>query len=89
MIDFKNLLLAWISSGVTIVAAFSDGNMLYIISAIILPIIFFTLGKTIDVLLQLHLRRNMAGGASSVTPRINKRDERDSSPVSVRTLKKQ
>lgn len=57
MHDFKNILLAWISSASTIVAAVDGGNSLYIVSAIILPIVFFTLGKTIDVLLQIYLDR--------------------------------
>lgn len=57
MHDFKNILLAWISSGTTIFAAFADGTTLYIVSAIILPIVFFTLGKTIDVLVQVYLDR--------------------------------
>ena len=57
MHDFKNILLAWISSASTIVAAIDGGNSLYIVSAIILPIVFFTLGKTIDVLLQIYLDR--------------------------------
>jgi hypothetical protein len=89
MIDFKNLLLAWMSSGMTIVAAIADGNMLYIVSAIILPIIFFTVGKTIDVVLQLYLRRNIPGGNSAVTPEIDKRDKLDNPPVSARKLRKQ
>ena len=57
MHDFKNILLAWISSASTIFAAVDAGNSLYIVSAIILPIVFFTLGKTIDVLLQIYLDR--------------------------------
>ncbi|HEV8591919.1 MAG TPA: hypothetical protein VGQ55_07430 [Pyrinomonadaceae bacterium] len=57
MHDFKNILLAWISSASTIFAAVDGGNSLYIVSAIILPIVFFTLGKTIDVLLQIYLDR--------------------------------
>ena len=57
MHDFKNILLAWISSASTIFAAVDSGNSLYIVSAIILPIVFFTLGKTIDVLLQIYLDR--------------------------------
>jgi hypothetical protein len=57
MHDFKNILLAWISSASTIVAAVDGGNSLYIVSAIILPVVFFTLGKTIDVLLQIYLDR--------------------------------
>ena len=88
MIDFKNLLLAWMSSGMTIVAAIADGNMLYIVSAIILPIIFFTVGKTIDVLLQLYLRRNIPGGNTAMTPVIDKRDNVDNSRVPAPKLRK-
>jgi hypothetical protein len=55
MHDFKNILIAWISSATTILLAMTDGDTLYIVSAVILPVIFFTLGKTIDVLLQMYL----------------------------------
>jgi hypothetical protein len=57
MHDIKNIILAWISSASTIAAAIDEKTLISIISAIILPIVFFTLGKTIDIALQVYLSR--------------------------------
>lgn len=57
MNDTKNILLAWISSLSSVFAAIETRSWITIISAIVLPIIFFTIGKTIDVLLQIHFRK--------------------------------
>lgn len=57
MNDTKNILLAWLSSTTSIFAAIETRDALMIVSAIVLPIVFFTLGKTVDVLLQLYLRQ--------------------------------
>jgi len=57
MNDTKNILLAWISSLSSVVAAIETRTWITIISAIVLPIVFFTLGKTVDVLLQIYFRR--------------------------------
>jgi len=56
MNDTKNILLAWISSLWTVFAAIETGTWITIISAIVLPVVFFTVGKTIDVVLQIHFR---------------------------------
>jgi hypothetical protein len=56
MHDLKNILLAWISTLTTVAAAIESRTLITIISAIVLPVIFFTVGKTIDVLLQIHFR---------------------------------
>ena len=56
MHDLKNIFLAWISTLTTVAAAIESRTLITIISAIVLPIIFFTIGKTIDVLLQIHFR---------------------------------
>lgn len=56
MNDTKNILLAWISSLTSIFAAVETRELVTIISAIVLPVMFFTLGKAIDVLLQLYFR---------------------------------
>jgi len=56
MNDTKNILLAWVSAGTTLLTNVSDG-LIPLVSAVVLPIIFFTVGKTVDVLLQLYLRR--------------------------------
>lgn len=57
MHDFKNITLAWISSITSVFAAVETKTLISIISAIVLPIVFFTIGKTIDVLLQIYFRR--------------------------------
>lgn len=57
MNDTKNILLAWISSLTSIFAAVETRELVTVISAIVLPVMFFTVGKTIDVLLQIYLRR--------------------------------
>jgi LytS/YehU family sensor histidine kinase len=38
-------------------AALETRDVITIVSAIVLPMIFFTVGKSIDVLLQIHLRK--------------------------------
>ncbi len=54
MSDTRNALLAWLSSTPSLVAA---ADPVTIISAIVLPVVLFTLGKTVDVLLQIYLKR--------------------------------
>ncbi len=55
MNTLKNILLAWISAGSPIIAAVGIENGLFALSAIVLPIVFFAIGKTVDVLLQIYL----------------------------------
>jgi hypothetical protein len=57
MHDFKNISLAWVSSITSLFAAIEARNVITIVSAVILPVIFFTVGKTIDVLLQIYFRK--------------------------------
>jgi hypothetical protein len=57
MNDTKNILLAWISSLTSIFTAVETREVVTIVSAIVLPVMFFTIGKTIDVLLQLYFRQ--------------------------------
>ncbi len=57
MNDTKNILLAWVSSISTVFAAIETRTWITIISAIVLPIMFFAVGKTVDVLLQIYFRR--------------------------------
>lgn len=57
MNDTKNILLAWISSLSSVLTAIETRTWITIISAIVLPIIFFTVGKSVDVLLQIYFRR--------------------------------
>ena len=56
MQDIKNFYLAWISS-VPVLAAVESRTLISIISAIVLPIVFFAIGKTADVLLQIYLHK--------------------------------
>jgi len=61
MNDTKNILLAWASSFASFFSSREAGEIL---SAIVLPIIFFAVGKTADILLQLYFaRRRDADGS--------------------------
>ena len=57
MNDTKNILIAWTSSLSSIFAAIETKTWITIISAIVLPMVFFMLGKTVDVLLQIYFKR--------------------------------
>ena len=59
MSDTRNAVLAWASSITSAYAAIEFRDLITIISAIVLPVLFFSIGKTIDILLQLHLRRQV------------------------------
>lgn len=52
MNDTKNILLAWTSTLGTFLASIESYQL---ITAIILPVLFFAIGKTVDVLLQIYL----------------------------------
>ncbi len=56
MNDIKNIFIAWISAGSPVLAAISSEPGITVLSAIILPIVFFAAGKTIDVLLQIYFQ---------------------------------
>ena len=56
MNDVKNILIAWISSSSSILSAIETKTVITVVSAIVLPILFFTIGKTVDVLLQIYFR---------------------------------
>jgi hypothetical protein len=57
MNDIKNISIAWISTVTSVCTAIEAKTVITIISAVVLPIIFFAIGKTIDVCLQIHFRR--------------------------------
>ena len=57
MNDIKNLLIAYISTMSSMFTAIETRTIITIVSAVVLPILFFTVGKTIDVILQIHLER--------------------------------
>jgi hypothetical protein len=60
MNDTKNILIAWLSSVTCVFAAIEARTWITIVSAVVLPIIFFVCGKAIDVWLQIYLRRGDA-----------------------------
>jgi hypothetical protein len=57
MTDHRNVLLAWGTTVTSIAATIDMSKWLTFISAIVLPIVFFAVGKTIDVFVQIYLRR--------------------------------
>jgi hypothetical protein len=57
MNDIKNLLIAYISTMASVFTAVETRTIVTIISAIVLPILFFTVGKAIDVILQIYMDR--------------------------------
>lgn len=57
MNDTRNALLAWASSTPSIFAVIETRDLITIVSAIVLPVIFFTVGKTVDILLQVYLKK--------------------------------
>jgi hypothetical protein len=57
MHDIKNFYLAWVAS-VPYLAAIESHTLISVISAIILPIVFFAIGKTADILLQIYFRND-------------------------------
>lgn len=57
MNDIKNIFIAWISTSTSLFTAIELKTVLAIISAVVLPIVFFSIGKTVDVLLQIHMKR--------------------------------
>jgi len=62
MNDTKNILLAWISSVSSVFTAIEAQTWITLISAIVMPVVFFTVGKTVDVLLQIYLKRREEKG---------------------------
>ena len=57
MSDYKNILLAWVSTTSSLFAAVEMKTVVTILSAVVLPVIFFTIGKTVDVVVQIYFRR--------------------------------
>lgn len=57
MNDIKNFLIAYFSIASSVFAAIEAPTVITIISAIVLPIMFFAIGKAIDVLVQIYLDR--------------------------------
>ena len=60
MNDTKNISLAWVSTVTSVCTAIEAKTVITIISAVVLPILFFAIGKSVDVALQVHFRRSEA-----------------------------
>jgi len=56
MHDLKNILLAWVSSVSAVFTAIEGRSFLTILSAIVLPAVFFAVGKAVDVAVQFYFR---------------------------------
>ena len=57
MNDIKNFLIAYFSTASSVFAAIEARTVITIISAIVLPVMFFAVGKAVDVLVQIYLDR--------------------------------
>ena len=55
MHDIKNFYLAWVAS-VPYLTAIETHTLISLISAVVLPIVFFAIGKTADIVLQIYFR---------------------------------
>ena len=56
MNDIKNILIAWLCSSTSILTALETKTLVTLMSAVVLPILFFAVGKTVDVLLQIYFQ---------------------------------
>ena len=56
MNDIKNILIASISTSSSLLTAVETKTVITVLSAIVLPVLFFTIGKTVDVMLQIYFR---------------------------------
>ena len=57
MSDYRNIFLAWVSTASSVLTAVEVKTVMTIISAVVLPVIFFTIGKTVDVAVQVYFKR--------------------------------
>ena len=57
MHDIKNFYIAWVAS-VPYLTAIESHTLISLISTIVLPIVFFAIGKSADILLQIYLRKD-------------------------------
>jgi hypothetical protein len=54
--DMNNLILAGFCNMPAMLLAFEKTTLITVISAIVLPCLFFLIGKTVDVFLQIHFK---------------------------------
>ncbi len=57
MNDLKNFAIAYFSTASSLFAAIETRTLITIVSAVVLPIVFFAIGKTVDVFLQIYLEK--------------------------------
>ena len=57
MSDYRNIFLAWVSTASSVLTAVEVKTVMTIISAVVLPVIFFPIGKTVDVAVQVYFKR--------------------------------
>ena len=57
MHDLKNILLAWVSASPVVMTVTGERGFITVMSAIILPILFFTVGKAVDACLQIYFQK--------------------------------
>lgn len=69
MSDGKNLSLAAFSSLYTFATAIETQTLITITSAIVLPILFFAVGKAADLCVQLYFRRKEEKRNATNNPR--------------------
>ena len=78
MNDVKNIFIAWLSAGSPLLAAAASETGVTILSAVVLPVLFFAIGKAIDVLIQIYL----SGRNASVNERASSAGRQNSSSTS-------
>ena len=57
MNEFKSLIISAIPSSPAVYFAFEAPSMLTVLTSIVLPILFFFVSKTVDVLVQVYFKR--------------------------------
>lgn len=73
MQDIKNVSIAWISTSASVFSAVELTTALAVLSALVLPVIFFAVGKSVDVALQIYFKhrdereRDANGPSSDIT----------------------
>jgi hypothetical protein len=58
--DMKNIALAWLTSSPAMLQAIDSQTVISVMSSIVLPVLFFAIGKYVDARLQIYFqnRRN-------------------------------
>lgn len=78
MQDIKNVSIAWISTSASVFSAVELTTALAVLSALVLPVIFFAVGKSVDVALQIYFKHR---------DELRKRDANEPAPHTTETEK--